>query len=281
MSIAVGLLGGLLGSLLLWRMVRPMWAAPGLRRVNVRGVVVPTAAGVVLVVVLLIAGAFRSVVDGPVNGAWGAWAATMVVATGFGLVGLVDDLAAGGFGGPAGFRGHLRALVGGRFSTGMGKLLGGGGVAIVAAVLLGRHGDGVGRLLLDAAVIALAANLVNLFDRAPGRAGKLGVVSGLVLLGATGAPAKLLPAAVVLGATAGLLVDDVRERLMLGDTGANALGGVLGAGLVAVASPGVRVGALMVLAALNAASEVVSFSRMIEAIPVLRVLDRAGRPRSD
>jgi hypothetical protein len=80
-----------------------------------------------------------------------------------------------------------------------------------------------------------------------------------------------------MGAALGLVVPDLRERLMLGDAGANPLGGALGLGLVLTFSPGVRTIALVVLVALNLVSEVVSFSRVIDRVPPLRYLDGAGR----
>ncbi len=133
------------------------------------------------------------------------------------------------------------------------------------------------RLLADAALVALAANLGNLFDRAPGRAIKVGMVSFLVLAVATTGAVALTGVAVVVGAAAALFVDDMHERLMLGDAGANVLGGVLGCGVVLTCPPATRLAALLVVAFLNLASEVVSFSRVIDAVPPLRFLDHLGR----
>jgi hypothetical protein len=63
---------------------------------------------------------------------------------------------------------------------------------------------------------------------------------------------------------------------MLGDAGANGLGALLGLALLRRA-PERREAALGVLAALTAASEVVSYSRVIDAVPPLRWVDRLGR----
>ncbi|HVL03312.1 MAG TPA: hypothetical protein VM386_02620, partial [Acidimicrobiales bacterium] len=101
----------------------------------------------------------------------------------------------------------------------------------------------------------------------------------LVLALATGAPESLAGVAVVSGAGLALLAADLGERVMLGDTGANALGGVLGLGVVLATAPSTRLAALLALIGLNAAGEVVSFSRIIEALAPLRALDRAGRRR--
>jgi UDP-N-acetylmuramyl pentapeptide phosphotransferase/UDP-N-acetylglucosamine-1-phosphate transferase len=90
-----------------------------------------------------------------------------------------------------------------------------------------------------------------------------------------------LAVASVVGATAGLLHADLRERLMLGDTGANLLGAVLGLAVVLETSRPVRTGVLVVLVLLNLASERVSFSKVIAATPGLRHADRLGRVREE
>jgi UDP-N-acetylmuramyl pentapeptide phosphotransferase/UDP-N-acetylglucosamine-1-phosphate transferase len=82
----------------------------------------------------------------------------------------------------------------------------------------------------------------------------------------------------VIGAALGLLIDDLREHMMLGDTGSNVLGAVLAIGLVGGASTVTRVVVMTLLVALNGAAEVVSFSRIIERTRPLRAADRAGAP---
>jgi len=46
---------------------------------------------------------------------------------------------------------------------------------------------------------------------------------------------------------------------------------------VLATAPEVRTGALVVVAGLNLASEAVSFSKVIDATPPLRAIDRVGR----
>jgi hypothetical protein len=198
--------------------------------------------------------------------------AVVVTVLGLGLLGTVDDLL--GDATSRGFRGHLAALRERRLTTGLVKLGGGAAVAVIACALLSR---GRGQLLADGALVALAANLGNLLDRAPGRTIKVSLIAFLLLATAASA-AELAAVAVVVGAGAGLLVPDVREQLMLGDAGANPLGGALGVGVVAACAPSTRVVVLVVLVALNLAAELVSFSRVIEAVPPLRAVDRWGRP---
>jgi UDP-N-acetylmuramyl pentapeptide phosphotransferase/UDP-N-acetylglucosamine-1-phosphate transferase len=83
--------------------------------------------------------------------------------------------------------------------------------------------------------------------------------------------------ALALGAGCGLLLPDLAERMMLGDAGANVLGATVGLGVVLTQSPLVRTVTLIVVAALNLASEVVSFSKVIDRTPPLRAADRFGR----
>ena len=79
-------------------------------------------------------------------------------------------------------------------------------------------------------LIALAANLGNLLDRAPGRTIKFGLVAYVPIAIVLGTAPIGVAIAPVMGAALGLLGDDLRERLMLGDTGANVIGAVLGLG---------------------------------------------------
>jgi UDP-N-acetylmuramyl pentapeptide phosphotransferase/UDP-N-acetylglucosamine-1-phosphate transferase len=82
---------------------------------------------------------------------------------------------------------------------------------------------------------------------------------------------------VLAGAVAALLLDDLRERLMLGDAGANPLGAALGLGVVLTTSATTRNVVLAVAVLLNVLGELVSFSRVIEAVPPLRAVDKLGR----
>ena len=163
-----------------------------------------------------------------------------------------------------GLRGHARALREGTVTSGAVKVVGLAAGGVLAARVSGRRGAD---LLLDGALVAGSANLLNLLDLRPGRALKVGTVAAVALdrPGPAAAAAVLLPA-------------DLRERTMLGDAGANALGAVLGTALAArLPQRRSRATSLALVAALTAASEVVSYSRVIDAVPPLRALDRLGR----
>lgn len=64
---------------------------------------------------------------------------------------------------------------------------------------------------------------------------------------------------------------------MLGDAGANALGAMLGVAAATSLSRPARVALLAGIMGLTAASEVVSFTAVIERTPALRWLDMLGR----
>jgi hypothetical protein len=123
-------------------------------------------------------------------------------------------------------------------------------------------------------VVAAAANVVNLFDLRPGRALKV-VAAGTAPLAIAGSTA----AASALGASAGVVGDDLAGVSMLGDTGANAAGALAGLALVERCGLRGRLVALGLLTGLTLASERVSFSSVIEGHDILRRLDDWGRAR--
>jgi UDP-N-acetylmuramyl pentapeptide phosphotransferase/UDP-N-acetylglucosamine-1-phosphate transferase len=257
-----------LGALRSW----PPGGAPAWTRTNYRGREVSLLAGPALAVA-----AAATAVAGAPEPATALAAATAVL--GSAAVGRYDDVAGQRPEQRAdkGFAGHARALAAGRVSAGLVKVAGVGAASLLAARIGGA--GRVGRRPMDtvvaAGVIAGTANLVNLLDFRPGRALKAGLAFGVPLLaGRHGAVA-----AGPVGAAAALLPDDLAERVMLGDAGANALGAALGVRLAAGLGPRGRLVALAALVALTAASERVSFSRVIESTPGLRELDTLGRAR--
>jgi UDP-N-acetylmuramyl pentapeptide phosphotransferase/UDP-N-acetylglucosamine-1-phosphate transferase len=198
--------------------------------------------------------------------------AGLLAATGATAFGVLDDLLENG--GRKGIRGHVGALARGEVTTGAVKLAGIGVAGLAAAtVALGPRAR-LRDVLPAAALVAGCANLANLLDLRPGRALK----AALLPLPAAFAPG---PAGGLVAAAAGpalaLLPEDLAERAMLGDGGANAVGALLGVALVAAAPPRIRLAALAGVVALTLASEKVSFTKVIEATPVLRELDMAGR----
>ncbi len=203
----------------------------------------------------------------PVTGSSRRRAAAMAVgAVGAAAFGAYDDLA--GSGDRRGFRGHLGALRHGEVTTGAVKL---GGIGVTGLVSAALAGGSPADLIVNAGLVAGGANLLNLFDLRPGRAIKVAAVSG-ALIGPAGPERVAAP----LGAALALLPEDLGERAMLGDAGANALGAMLGAAAAGLSRPA-RIVVLAGIAGLTAASEKVSFTKVIARTPALNWLDMLGR----
>ena len=94
---------------------------------------------------------------------------------------------------------------------------------------------------------------------------------------ASGASAQRLLASGLNAAAITALVEDLQETTMLGDTGANAAGALLGTSLAANDSWKLRLGATLGVVGLILASEKVSFSKVIAANPALNWLDQLWR----
>jgi hypothetical protein len=165
-------------------------------------------------------------------------------------IGAADDVWGGA---ERGFREHLRA---GR-TTGVLKL------AAIPLYALVRTRSVSGALL-----VGLAANTLNQLDTKPGRALKAFAL-GAVLL--RGVPRGAAAAAVLLAPY------DLREMAMLGDSGSNALGAVLGLRSVSTFTERQRWSAIAALAGLTLLGERRSLGKLIEQTPVVRDLDGLGR----
>lgn len=242
-------------------------APQALMRVNWRGRRVPAVLGFPLALSgVVVAGAFAA---GRPEEARSAGAVGLVVAI-MAAAGYYDDRR--GDEQERGFHGHLAAARDKRLTGGAIKIFAGAVGGILAGAALA---DGWA-VLVTAALVALAANAVNLLDRAPGRAGKAALLVWLPLL-VWGDAVWGAASAGLLGALAVCLVFDLRARAMLGDAGANLLGAVLGLGVSVSLAPLGRAAALLALLAFNLASEKWSYSAIIERMRVLSALDRLGR----
>ena len=153
----------------------PTCCAAGLARENYAGRRVAFPAGAALVACSLIALAPLAVLDDradldlldPELRRW------IVYVLGVALLGLLDDALGRGAAAdtPRGWRGHARAVLAGRFSTGAIKAVGALALAAYAVSGLGREGIDY---VADLALLLLTTNLFNLLDLRPG-AGREGV----------------------------------------------------------------------------------------------------------
>ena len=117
-------------------------------------------------------------------------------------------------------------------------------------------------------LVGLAANMLNQLDTKPGRALKAYLLARRVPLARCAARA----------ATAAVLLApyDLREMAMLGDSGSNTLGAVLGLRSVSKFTERQRWSAIAALAGLTLLGERRSLGKLIEQTPVFRELDCAG-----
>jgi UDP-GlcNAc:undecaprenyl-phosphate GlcNAc-1-phosphate transferase len=189
-------------------------------------------------------------------------------------LGLLDDTLAPESG-ARGWRGHAAATMRGELSTGALKAAGSLGLALLAMSWLGLSD---GRWLLAAGVLVLATNVFNLLDLRPGRATKVFVALGAGLTLGAGELRSLWALGLFAAPALVAGVYDLRERVMLGDTGANLLGALAGLWLVLTLSGTGQLIALVLLAAITVYGEFSSISGLIERTPLLRQLDSIGRP---
>ncbi|MGO2375223.1 hypothetical protein [Brevibacterium aurantiacum] len=218
-------------------------------------------------------------------------AATLLVTTVSGGLGAVDDFLESGD--SKGLRGHLEALARGEITTGAIKVIGIPIASIAAATILrtGRNNHGLFPshrttadqtwwgstvdVVVTGGVIAGTANLFNLLDLRPGRALKACLLTLAFMPHRHGL--TWAPGAAIAGASAAAWPDDLDGAVMLGDTGANALGAALGTILVENSTAKQRALVLTGLVGLTLLSEKVSFTSIIESTPGLREIDAFGR----
>jgi hypothetical protein len=235
----------------------------GLRRANFLGRSLPCAAGAILPLVGIPV-LFYTPLE-PTHRV-----AALIAFAAFAALGLADDL----FGGDAerGVRGHLRALLRGRPTTGALKAL--GGLAAGAAVGYVVESGSPTLVILDGLLIALSANFINLLDLRPGRGLKgfslLCLLAALVSGNGLSLTGPLLAAAIVCAPS------DFSARTMMGDVGSNVLGGVAGLALALALSPPDRIAAVLLLLAIHLICERHSLTEVISRRRVLAWLDRLG-----
>jgi len=269
-------------SLAVAAVVVPPWirdmARAGLVRANWRGRDAAYPAGAVIVAAALIALAPLALLDDradldlldPELRRW------IVYVLGVALLGLVDDALgrAADPDSPRGWRGHARAVLGGRFSTGAIKAV--GAFALAAYAVSGRGREELD-YIADLALLLLTTNLLNLLDLRPGRAEKAFflILAGVCIGSWTAFPVELL--GVFIGPVLVVAWFDLRERSMLGDTGSNLIGALAGVALLVTLDDPARLIALAIVAALSLYGEFRSLGKVIERFPLLRQLDSLGR----
>ncbi|MHB8840410.1 MAG: hypothetical protein ACYC56_01260 [Candidatus Aquicultor sp.] len=269
-------------SLLALPMVVGMLRESGAVKVNYRQKEVVNMAGIIIILVWILLMAVAAVVpiaadmlnilipQGFVISSDVAMPLTVLI-IGAGFFGLVDDLL--GTREHSGFKGHIGALFTGKLTTGALKAIGIPVVAVFASSLLS---SGILEILGNALLIALCVNALNLLDLRPGRALKVYIPLQLFFIYAAGSVLGSSSAALA-GIALVLIASDLKEEIMLGDTGSNILGGVLGFCLVATYGWNVKLPVIILLVLLQVLTEKYSITAVIERVPLLRAFDNLGR----
>jgi UDP-N-acetylmuramyl pentapeptide phosphotransferase/UDP-N-acetylglucosamine-1-phosphate transferase len=184
---------------------------------------------------------------------------------GFCVIGLLDDI----YGSAAyrGIKGHLSALCQGTITTGLIKLV----ASPIMAMLFAVSEYGIQNWLAYVYIIMIAAssNAFNLLDLRPGRSQGFAIISLLGIL-------TIFPAPIVIGAVLVLLITiipDARAKVMMGDSGAIAIGA--GIALVVIASSNITltVTYTILVVGLNLVAEKYSLGTLIAQNVVLRKID--------
>jgi UDP-N-acetylmuramyl pentapeptide phosphotransferase/UDP-N-acetylglucosamine-1-phosphate transferase len=258
-------------TLLIRNKILDMIISGGFVRPNFKGENIPLAAGVVFFITTV-------TVTMPLFLFWPEYMRNQALVFLFAVagatcLGLVDDF--WGARDASGLLGHFKALFNGRVTTGAVKAIGGGILALVAGAQL-YPGNYV-KIIDSSLIIALSANLINLFDLRPGRAGKMYILLYLILLPAVWGRPEGVMATMVLGGLVAFLPVDLKARAMMGDAGSNTLGMV--AGITAAASLQgysrfIFLGALILI---HIITERYSLTRIIAGNTLLNYLDMLGR----
>ncbi|HZK25425.1 MAG TPA: hypothetical protein VFC74_08555 [Oscillospiraceae bacterium] len=269
MATAIYLILGLGGALV----IIPVWSEilklVGHREKNYLDQEIPQSMGAVFPLVFLVAALWAQQLG--LLTAAAVWR-VLVTAGGLGLVGLVDDV--WGDKRVKGFSGHFeRLIIHGELTTGFLKAA--LGFLVCLAAVYGLPGS-VLLIFWRAALVALSANLLNLLDLRPGRALKVFFLLAFLSVWLVPVETGVLLLFPFLLAALAYLPLDLSGQGMLGDAGANILGGVLGLNLVLTAPAIWQLVYFIALVGLHVLTEKISLTQVIAEHPVLSFLDQLG-----
>ena len=172
-----------------------------------------------------------------------------------------------------GLKGHFKALIHGKLTTGGFKALLGGFVGLLICVSFDRTIPGI---IVGTLVIALSTNLMNLLDLRPGRAIKVYLFISLILF-IFGSIFEREMMALILPAVLAYFYYDLKAKAMMGDAGSNVLGISIGIFIVTSYSLNVQIFWLILLIVIHVVAEKFSITKLIEKNYILNFIDKLGR----
>lgn len=172
-----------------------------------------------------------------------------------------------------GFKNHFYDLVTGHPSTGIFKII----FALIIGLIISKaYYSSIMDIIFHILLFGLCVNFINLLDLRPGRAIKGFVFLTLIICLLSGLKSLWILLPIFSGLTV-YIKDEMDEKCMLGDTGSNLLGGILGMYTLNAGGLWTKYGLFMMLLILHFAAEFISFSRIIESNPILKQIDRHGQ----
>ena len=254
--------------------VVPCWSKfarhAGLIARNYRGQAIPQSMGLIFIFTYLPA-ALWALISQLITS--GLIRRTFMITIGLGILGFIDDF--WGASQVKGLRGHFSSLLKGKITTGLLKAIGGYIICFLAVKSL--PDSNLPLNIWRAALVALTANLLNLFDLRPGRALKVFFLLSILFLQQIQSEEMILLLFPFLFTALVFFPWDLAGRGMLGDSGANLLGGVLGLMALESTSFWLQFSFFCLLLFVHFLTEKVSLTQMIKRNRLLSFLDNLGR----
>lgn len=165
-----------------------------------------------------------------------------------------------------GFRAHVKAFLNGKLTSGLLKAAGG----LVMSVIIAAHFTNSPLIIvLNALIIGLFMNFINLLDLRPGRALATFMVLTNIIMIATFVNNGMLDISwnfwgIFLAPATAIFLSDMRGQSMLGDTGSNTLGAILGYVTIVNFDTNIKVAVLFALLAFNIIADRISITGALE-----------------
>lgn len=249
-------------------LVEKLYIDSGFVKENYRGDFIPCSMGIIFITNILFVSLFILKIEAKTN--YTEILMIMIGTMTMGFIGLIDDFIGNNH--VKGFKGHLKMLLNLELTTGGLKLILGGIVSILISLIVSTN---LINFLINILIISLCTNLINLLDLRPGRAIKSFLIVSLpIVFFVTSLYQTILIS--FIGTALAYLPYDIKGKSMLGDTGANILGFILGI-IATTFSIKIKIAVVIFLILSNLYSEKYSISRLISHNKILSFIDELGR----
>jgi len=252
--------------------IREMLLNANITRKNYKGDTIPVGMGIVFIPVIIINSIFLNYFIGNDSRIQQLLLVFLAGIMTMAIIGLIDDLI--GNRDTTGFKGHIKALLSGKLTTGGFKAVIGGLIALLLGSLFSFH---IIEIIVNALIIALFTNLINLLDLRPGRALKgFLTISTLFIIVGLSREVRIIFSSFIAYAI-GYFPQDIKAKSMMGDVGSNTLGVILGIVTVISYTMTAKYVVLALLILVHILTEKYSITEIIKKNPILNFIDELGR----